>query len=381
MKKNQFKDQIAQYIDYKQNNIFLYWKGRVALYAILKAMGIKPNDEIILPAYTCVVVPNAIIYLGANPVYVDICESTYNMDITKVEAAITDKTKVIICQNTYGLSSDLGALINIAKRYNLHTIEDCTHGFGGFYRGKPNGQFCDAAFFSTQWNKPFSTGIGGFAITKSAKIVANLAQLEPKKYLPSLKDGLSLKALYFVKRYIINDFSYWTLVKLYRLLSKYNLVIGSSSGGEISSTKMPNNFFKDFSSAQAKEGLRNLKNLTKLMQVRKQNAKIYSNLLQKLGKIYVNQNLFDNHGFLKYPILVKDRDSFLKLAEKNRIELGDWFISPLHPVIGDLTAWQFDKKSFPVATFIAQHIVNLPTTPTNINKVITFIETNINHIL
>ena len=243
---NSYKESLQKYL--KSENLFLFWKGRVGLYAILKAMGIKQGDEVILPAYTCVVVPNAIIYLGATPIYVDILESTYNMDINQLEAAITDRTKVIICQNTYGLSSNLEQINSLAQQHKLYTIEDCTHGFGGFYQGKPNGQFCDAAFFSTQWNKPFSTGIGGFVTTKSAKIAANLQQLEKQQSTPSLKDNLSLKTLYFIKRYLINEITYWPLVKLYRLLSKYNLVLGSSSGGEISSTKMPDKFFKGFSS-------------------------------------------------------------------------------------------------------------------------------------
>lgn len=365
----------------ESENIFLFWKGRVGLYAILKAMGIKQGDEVILPAYTCVVVPNAILYLGATPIYVDILESTYNMDINKLEAAITDRTKVIICQNTYGLSSNLDKINSLAQQHNIYTIEDCTHGFGGFYQGKPNGQFCDAAFFSTQWNKPFSTGIGGFVITKSPKIAALLLQLEKEKSTPSLKDNLSLKTLYFVKRYLINEFTYWPLVKLYRLLSKYNLVLGSSSGEEISSTKMPENFFKGFSSAQAKEGLRNLKTLADIMKVRKQNGKYYTELLKKFGKRHVGYELFDNHGFLKYPILVKDRELFLNLAEKNRIELGDWFISPLHPIVGDLTPWQFDANLFPVASFVSQHVVNLPTNLANIDRVLAFIEDNINIIV
>ena len=132
--------------------IFLYWKGRVALYALLKAMNIKPGDEVIVPAYTCVVVPNAILYLGAIPVYVDIDPGTFNANIDQIKKAITNKTKVIICQNTFGLSSHLEELVAIAKTYNLFTIEDCTHGFGGTYNGKPNGSFCEAALFSTQWN-------------------------------------------------------------------------------------------------------------------------------------------------------------------------------------------------------------------------------------
>ncbi len=72
MNENTYKKAIASVLGCSSDNIFLYWKGRVALYAALKAMGVKEGDEIILPAFTCVVVPNSIIYLGAKPVYVDI---------------------------------------------------------------------------------------------------------------------------------------------------------------------------------------------------------------------------------------------------------------------------------------------------------------------
>lgn len=63
--------------------VFLYWKGRVALYALIQAMGVRPKDEVILPAYTCVVVPNAILYAGAIPVYVDVQPDTYCLDIDR----------------------------------------------------------------------------------------------------------------------------------------------------------------------------------------------------------------------------------------------------------------------------------------------------------
>ncbi len=100
------KEQITPYLGSEAGNICFYWKGRVALYALLKAMGIEEGDEVILPAYTCVVVPNAILYLGAKPVYVDVSTKTHNMGIEAVSAAISDRTKAIFCQNTYGLSSD-----------------------------------------------------------------------------------------------------------------------------------------------------------------------------------------------------------------------------------------------------------------------------------
>ncbi len=78
-------------------------------------MNVKEGDEVIIPAFTCVVVPNPIIYLGAKPVYVDIDPETYNLDLDKLKTAITSKTRVIVCQNTYGLSTDLVEITSLAK--------------------------------------------------------------------------------------------------------------------------------------------------------------------------------------------------------------------------------------------------------------------------
>jgi dTDP-4-amino-4,6-dideoxygalactose transaminase len=376
-----FKKKINDYIGQTEENIYFYWKARIALYTLLKAIGVKEGDEIILPAYTCVVVPNAIIYLGAKLIYVDVSADSYNMEIQQVKGAITEHTKVIICQNTYGLSTDLDTLTALAKAHNLLTIEDCTHGFGGFYNTIPNGLSCDAAIYSTQWNKPFSTGIGGFAITNNSKIAQRLDELNADLISPSAKERLNLNILYFVKRFLINDVTYWPLVQFYRWLSRYNLVVGSSSGGEIVSIDRPDGYVKAFSEVQAKEGLRTLPKLKQDLIKRKQSAKIYTDFLIQRGKHHVDEKWFNNHAFLKYPLLVTQRNAFMLLAEKHRITLGEWFTSPLHPVEGDLSAWQFDRTQYPVAEYLASHVVNLPTTPTNINKVLVFLEQYLEFII
>jgi len=355
-------------------NIFYFWKGRVGLYALLKAMDVKAGDEVILPAYTCVVVPNAILYLGAKPVYIDVNPDTYNMDFSCLQKSITKNTKVIICQNTYGLSTDLDKIHDIAQEKGIFTIEDCTHGFGGTYNGVANAFYCDASFFSTQWNKPFSTGIGGFSITSDKTLSKKMTELSTKLLPPTKKELWNLRVLYIVKRYLLNDFTYWPLVHFYRWLSHNTPVVGSSSIDEINSTKMPDDYFKAFSHIQAKEGIRNLEKLSDDLVNRKKNALIYTDYLKKNGKNHVDKKYFSNHSFLKYPLLVKDRGQFLALAEKAHIELGEWFLSPLHPVKGDLSTWGFESGKFPVAEYLSSHIVNLPTTPTNINKVVNFLK-------
>jgi len=368
--------------NYLENeNIYFHYKGRVSLFTILKAMGIGKGDEVIIPAYTCVVVPNPIIYLGAKPIYVDINAATFNMDASKIEERINSKTKAIIIQNTYGLSSEVEEVLQIAKKNQLYTIEDCTHGFGGSYNGEINGSYCDAAFYSSQWNKPFSSGLGGFLVVNNTDLIANINALEKEKVEPSYFSRFVLKLLYFIRRYLITDKSYFFFVRFYRLLSKMNLIIGSSSGGEINSTEMPAGFFMNYSETQAKEALRSIKNFDAVLKLRKENALKYSRLLKEKNKKYVDLQLFDNHTFLKYPILVSDREAFMEKAVKNNIPIGDWFLSVIHPVQKDFEQWFINPEDYPVAHEISQHILNLPTDTIQVEKVIEFLTKNIEDIV
>lgn len=107
-----------------KSNTFYFFKGRIALYAILKAMGVKAGDEVIIPGFTCVVVPNAVLYLGAKPVYVDIEAHTYNINTKRIEEKITEKTKAIIAQHTFGIPAEMDKILEIAKKHNLYVVED-----------------------------------------------------------------------------------------------------------------------------------------------------------------------------------------------------------------------------------------------------------------
>jgi len=380
MKNAEYKKAIASVLECEVKKIFLYWKGRVALFAALTSMGVKKGDEVILPAYTCVVVPNAILYLGAIPIYVDISEDDYNLDISKLENAITSKTKVIICQNTFGLSTNLEQILRIAKKNNIFTIEDCTHGFGGYYDGKPNGSFCDAAYFSTQWNKPISTGIGGILLVNNKQLLDGVIKLESKKIKPTIVDTISLSLLLLSRKLFINKYSYYKMVNLYRILGKYKVVIGSSEGTEITSIEMPVKYFKDMSNIQMIIGTKNIVTLKEINERRKNNSIIYTHFLKNNGKKFVAEKYFENHLFLKYPLIVKNRDLFIERANKENIILGDWFNSPIHPIKKNLHLWQFEPELFPIAMEVSKKIVNLPTELKNIDRVMDFLRLNLDFI-
>ncbi|MBS0212189.1 MAG: DegT/DnrJ/EryC1/StrS aminotransferase family protein [Proteobacteria bacterium] len=375
-------DRLKQLVSrqFEGDAVFLFWKGRVGLYAILKAWGIGPDDEVIVPAFTCVVVPNAVLYLGAKPVYVDVEEQSLNTTLRRIEAARTGKTKAVICQNTFGLSSEVDVIAGWAASEGLLSVEDCTHGFGGSFHGRPNGSYCDAAFFSSQWNKPVSSGIGGFVVARDAKLVKGLSKLESQLAKPRRSELVSLNVQLWARRKLLTDGTYWTLLKLYRWLSKTGVIIGSSSGEEIDSVTMPKNYFKGMSELQARTVACEIAKLDQHNQQRREAAVRYSAFLAGHGKYHVDAGLVEDHMFLKYPILVRNRDGFFRAAEKFRVELGDWFNSPLHPVQGDLSAWGLDIAGFPNARRIATHIVNLPTR-SNSDRVVDFLNSQLDELM
>ena len=144
-----YKNRFAEF--FGAERAFAFWKGRVALYAILKAVGIGPGDEIILPGYTCVMNVNPIKYLEAKPVYVDIEPVTFNIDVNLLRDKITPRTKVIIAQHTYGYPCDMNAIMEIASENGITVIEDCCLALGTKYKGKLVGTFGKAAYFSSNW--------------------------------------------------------------------------------------------------------------------------------------------------------------------------------------------------------------------------------------
>lgn len=347
----------------QQARVFLFWKGRVALYTILRALGIGEDDEVIIPGYTCVVVPNAVMYAGATPIYADVDKDTYTVSADRIRPLITSRTKAIVAQNTYGLSADLDPILALAKEHGIEVIDDCTHGFGGRYKGVLNGTRTKASFFSTQWNKPYSTGIGGFAVINDDELSKKIGASESQLIQPEFKEVLSLRIMHFARKNLLTDSTYWPLVNLYRWLSKRNLVTGSSQGEELESPTMPANFVKAHSEFQANVGLNEIGRWKADAAFRKKVSTRYDEVLKDLGKRVPEQPEYADHLFLKYAILVSDRSRFMELAEGAKIRLGDWFTSPLHPIEGDLSAWKYQHGSCPNAEFLAERVVNLPTDP------------------
>jgi perosamine synthetase len=158
---------------YDLNYVSATSSGTGALHLGLKALGLKKGDEVILPDTTWVSCANAILYVGAKPVFADIKEDTWCIDPIDIEKKITKKTKAIMAVHLYGNVCDMNAIIKIKNKYNLYLIEDAAESLGAKYNNKFVGSFGDVSIFSFHGTKTITTGEGGMFVCKSKKIWNN----------------------------------------------------------------------------------------------------------------------------------------------------------------------------------------------------------------
>jgi dTDP-4-amino-4,6-dideoxygalactose transaminase len=141
--------------------------GTVAIQAALKAIGLRPGDEVIAPAYTWEGTVGPVLLLNAVPLFVDVDPETYCLDAKLIEQAITPKTKAILPVHLGMRFADMDEILRIAKKHNLKVIEDCAHAHGGMWNGQGAGSMGDLGAFSFQSSKLITSGEGGAVITNN----------------------------------------------------------------------------------------------------------------------------------------------------------------------------------------------------------------------
>lgn len=152
--------------------------GTDALHLALAAAGIKQGDEVITTAFTFIATAEAICYVGAKPVFVDIDPKTFNIDASLIEAAITEKTKAIIPVHIFGQPADMPTIMDIAKKHNLKVIEDCAQSFGAKLGKTTTGSFAEAGCHSFFPSKNLGCfGDGGLVTTNDDDIHTQLIAL------------------------------------------------------------------------------------------------------------------------------------------------------------------------------------------------------------
>lgn len=144
--------------------------GSCGLHLAIKSLGIKEGDEVITTPFSFISSTNCILYERAKPVFVDIEKDTFNIDPSKIESAITKRTKAILVVHIFGQSADMNKITKIAQKYNLKIIEDACESLGSTFNNKNTGTFGDVAVFAFYPNKQMTTGEGGMIITNNNKI-------------------------------------------------------------------------------------------------------------------------------------------------------------------------------------------------------------------
>lgn len=169
------EEEWARFIGVK--HALLLNSGTAAIHAALYAVGVKPGDEVITTAYTFAGTFQPILHQGAVPVFVDIDAQTYNLDVTQIEAAISERTRAIIPVHIHGLPADLDEILDIARRHGLAVIEDGCQAHGATYKGRRIGSFGDVSAFSLNSSKILCGGEGGLLATDDDELLHRASRL------------------------------------------------------------------------------------------------------------------------------------------------------------------------------------------------------------
>ena len=323
-----FEKKFCQFIGTK--NCIAVNSGTSALHLSLIAMGIKENDEVILPAITFVASAAAITYVGAKPVFVDINEYDWLIDTYKIEKAITKKTKAIMPVHLHGLMCDMKKIKSLANKYNLKIIEDASQAHGSEYNKFKPGYYSDVATFSFYPTKNLgAVGEGGAILTNNKKISNQVYAL--RAWAPAKKNFFAV------------GFNY-----------RMPEIIGASLLEKIK-------FLKEDINKRIKISSIYKKNLL---------SKNYSNF---------NQNL-KRHSYHIFAIRVKNRKKFMKELKKYNIDSTIHY-SYVLPKLKIFSNFKQNIKIFSNALKLSKELVSLPIYPELTLKKQLYVIRNVNKLL
>ncbi len=303
-----------------------------ALHLSMIAIGIKPQDEVIVPAMTFAATANAVIHAGARPVFADCKKETMNIDPEDVERKITDKTRAIIPVHFAGRPCDMDALLDISRKHNLKIVEDCAHAIEAEYHGKKVGMLGEMGCFSFYVTKNITTGEGGMIIT------ADRGYEEKIKILAL--HGMSKDAW---KRFSDDGFQHYEIV---------------NSGYKYNMTDM-----------QAAIGIHQLPRIDRYWQRRRAIWMRYNEAFRDLAAYTPSPDQPDTrHAYHLYTLLLDidrlsiGRDRFVLEMAGDNIGAGVHYIA-LHLYPYYQKAFGYGRGDFPNTEWISERTVSLPLSP------------------
>lgn len=179
-----------------------------ALHIAVRALGAKPGDEVIVPAFTWVSTANVVEYEGAKPVFCDIDLETFNLDVAQLESLVTGRTVGIVPVHLFGLCADMEGVMDVARRHSLWVIEDAACAFGGWWNGKHAGTIADAGAFSFHPRKSITTGEGGMLTTAKPELDSLFRSLRDHGASRSDLDRHESSGAYLLSDYARIGFNY-----------------------------------------------------------------------------------------------------------------------------------------------------------------------------
>jgi dTDP-4-amino-4,6-dideoxygalactose transaminase len=334
--------------------------GRSALFSILQAFDIHSGDEIIVQAFTCVAVPNAVYWTGATPVYADIDESL-NIDPESFRNKITPRTKAVIVQHTFGIPAQIDKILAIASKNHIYVIEDCAHSLGGSYKKKILGSWGDAAFFSFGRDKIISSVFGGIGfIHKKHK--------DAGKRLVDIYNKLPYPSSRWIFQQLLHPIAFAFILPIYSImlgkLLLYILISTRILSKPVDCIEMigkkPNVYPTRYPNGLASILLGQLKILDAMNRHRIKLAAFYYNspFLTKEFKLPVR---IEGSVYLRFNIRTKKSRLLWKSTKEKGVLLGNWYHSIIDPSGTNLATIGYKKSSCPNAERAAADSLNLPT--------------------
>ncbi len=307
-------------------------RGRVALWAVLRAASVDGRSEVILPAYTCETVPMAVKFAGAKCVYTDVEPGYYNVSLEHVKKVLTSCSRVVICQHTYGITQPVRDWARLLSENGILLVEDRCQMAADISDGCSASIAGDAAYFSTHFSKPFSTGQGGLAVFPNSRMYPAVEQVRAefplngdRKRVHRLVMQVLLYAL------MVRPLTRAIIGNVFRWAQRCGLIRGTISVDEYGE-QMPADYLSRSSNFQAALGIEQLHRWRENCRHRRHLTKFYMERLASLGIDVSSFRQRDNDPvLLMVPVLVNNKDEILRRASKRSLPIGTWFDrSPAH---------------------------------------------------
>lgn len=341
---------------------FLFSSGREGLLALFRSLNIGAGEEIIIQGYTCTALPNAIHGAGGVPIYADIARETLNLDIEAVRQAITSRTRVVICQHTFGIPSDVTALRALCNEHDLVLIEDCAHIIPDETGPAEIGKYGDFILLSFGRDKAIS-GIAGGAILSQKEDVSVALKREEEKATDF--------SLFTIKRLLFYPLFYSIARPLYGLfigkvflflMRKIKLLIPVVTDEEKEGSVSP--ILHRIPNACAALALRELGRLKQINDHRRRLTRFYLEEGSKKGWP-VLEGVSSDLPLQKFPLFVMNAAGIRSTLKKKNIHLDDgWTGCVVCPPGINMDAMNYEPGSDPDAEAAAEMILSLPTHPT-----------------